>query len=152
MDCIKILRSELVSGFNNKLFEINFSASDSLIIQFKNNIFRCQFSSKKIPNGFRLYGFIKNNILYECNRCLKKFTYNKKLKVKLDLHNNIKYNKPNYDVIYFPERKKEIDILPFLIDTLLVEEPIKVLCSNNCKGLCIICGSNLNYRVCICDK
>ena len=155
MSCIKLLRSELAFGFKNKLFEIRFKESNNLVIQLKDNIFRCQFSSKKISDGFRLDGFIINNILYECSRCLKEFFYNNKLKVKLTLHNNnniYKYNNSSYDVIHFPEKHNEIDILPLLIDTLMVEQPIKVLCSFNCKGLCFICGSNLNYKVCNCDK
>ena len=41
-----------------------------------------------------------------------------------------------------------IDIEPLLIDYLFLEIPIKPVCKENCFGLCIICGQNLNQTFC----
>ncbi len=35
---------------------------------------------------------------------------------------------------------------------LLVNFPMKVLCRDDCKGLCSGCGKNLNYEECLCKK
>ena len=35
---------------------------------------------------------------------------------------------------------------------VLVNLPMKVLCRENCKGICNRCGANLNYETCECDK
>ncbi|MDI6840273.1 MAG: DUF177 domain-containing protein [bacterium] len=45
---------------------------------------------------------------------------------------------------------EEIDILPIIRDTILLSIPIKPLCSEACKGLCPICGKNLNEGACLC--
>jgi len=36
-------------------------------------------------------------------------------------------------------------------DTLLVAEPLRELCKSDCKGLCPVCGQNLNEGICECD-
>ena len=35
-------------------------------------------------------------------------------------------------------------------EEILLNFPMKTLCSNDCKGLCPVCGENLNYIVCAC--
>jgi uncharacterized protein len=41
-----------------------------------------------------------------------------------------------------------IDFTPLARDCLLLEIPIKSLCKPDCKGLCMVCGENLNLRTC----
>jgi len=41
-----------------------------------------------------------------------------------------------------------IDISKDVRDTLLLAVPMKVLCRPDCKGLCPVCGANLNYQTC----
>lgn len=36
-------------------------------------------------------------------------------------------------------------------DTLLMAEPLRELCKSDCKGLCPVCGYNLNEGTCGCD-
>ncbi|MDZ7289788.1 MAG: DUF177 domain-containing protein [candidate division KSB1 bacterium] len=45
---------------------------------------------------------------------------------------------------------KEIDITDDLRDTLLLAIPMKLLCSEDCRGLCAGCGVNLNEEACRC--
>jgi uncharacterized protein len=41
-----------------------------------------------------------------------------------------------------------IDLAPVLRDYILLEIPISPLCRSDCKGLCPICGNNLNESIC----
>ena len=45
----------------------------------------------------------------------------------------------------------EIVIDALVRDTLLVAEPLRELCKSDCKGLCPVCGQNLNEGACGCD-
>ena len=45
-----------------------------------------------------------------------------------------------------------IDVTELLRDVLLAGQPMKNLCKPNCKGLCPVCGANLNDGECGCDK
>ena len=44
-----------------------------------------------------------------------------------------------------------LDAEKFAYGEILVNLPMKVLCSENCKGICNRCGTNLNHGDCGCD-
>jgi len=41
-----------------------------------------------------------------------------------------------------------INLAPLTRDYLLLELPIKPICRPDCKGLCPVCGVNLNETIC----
>jgi uncharacterized protein len=43
-----------------------------------------------------------------------------------------------------------IDLTPVICEQIILQIPIKVLCSEECKGLCQHCGANLNNSSCNC--
>lgn len=45
-----------------------------------------------------------------------------------------------------------LDVDSWLSEELLVRLPSKVLCEEDCKGLCPVCGQNLNQSECGCDR
>ncbi len=45
-----------------------------------------------------------------------------------------------------------IDVTKLLRDVLLAGQPMKNLCKADCKGLCPVCGANLNDGECDCEK
>lgn len=44
-----------------------------------------------------------------------------------------------------------LDVDKLVYNEILVNMPMKVLCSENCKGICNRCGANLNSQTCNCD-
>lgn len=44
-----------------------------------------------------------------------------------------------------------IDITKMVIDNICLNLPLKHLCTEECKGLCPVCGINLNEKDCDCD-
>lgn len=51
-----------------------------------------------------------------------------------------------------PYTGKELDLGPALREQLLLALPMDALCRDDCKGLCQICGKNLNADPCSCDR
>jgi uncharacterized protein len=41
-----------------------------------------------------------------------------------------------------------VDFAPLVREFLLLEVPIKLLCREDCIGLCSVCGENLNLTTC----
>lgn len=41
-----------------------------------------------------------------------------------------------------------IDLEPLAREYLLIEMPISPLCREDCRGLCLVCGQNLNEKLC----
>ena len=56
----------------------------------------------------------------------------------------------NDDYIETPDFTVELDEI--VISDILLNLPQKNLCRSDCKGLCQICGQNLNHGECQCDK
>ncbi|MCI8814845.1 MAG: DUF177 domain-containing protein [Lachnospiraceae bacterium] len=46
----------------------------------------------------------------------------------------------------------ELDVEQLVYNELLVQWPMRVLCREDCKGLCSRCGANLNNKPCDCDR
>ena len=148
-----VLRSDLLTGFKNKLFEVDVNNVDHIEISLDNDILICNLTSKTAKNGFKISGYILNNVLYNCDRCLDSFCINNEINTELFLSNNAKtLEKENNNTIYFSNQENSIDFKNILLEILLVEKPIKNLCAENCKGLCTICGINLNHKTCTCSN
>lgn len=45
-----------------------------------------------------------------------------------------------------------LDVDKLIMDEIVVALPTKVLCKEDCKGLCSVCGTNLNNHTCDCHK
>jgi uncharacterized protein len=54
------------------------------------------------------------------------------------------------DIIFIPPSVVNYDLAPLLLESLLYNLPIKVVCCADCKGLCPGCGVNLNRSKCDC--
>lgn len=54
-----------------------------------------------------------------------------------------------FDVL--PEDKK-IDLAPIIQAAVIMELPLQPLCDEECKGMCVQCGANLNEGPCSCAE
>ncbi|MFH1312783.1 MAG: DUF177 domain-containing protein [Candidatus Eisenbacteria bacterium] len=55
-------------------------------------------------------------------------------------------------VIEVPAGSKYIDLADHVRSELLIVAPFKPLCSDECKGLCPVCGVDLNVDKCSCER
>ena len=148
-----VLRSDLLTGFKNKLFKVDVNNVDHIEVSLDNDILICNLTSKTAKNGFKISGYILNNVLHNCDRCLDSFCINNKINAELFLTNSTKsLDKENNNTIYFSNQETSIDFKNILLEILLIEKPIKNLCTKSCKGLCTICGINLNHKTCTCSN
>ena len=46
----------------------------------------------------------------------------------------------------------ELDVDKLVYAEILVNWPMRVLCKDDCKGICKVCGVNLNKGTCSCDS
>ena len=81
---------------------------------------------------------LSGEMRYPCARCLKPTAY----ACDFDY-------RETFDV---PADTEEISILPAIEECLFVNEPFRVLCRPDCKGLCPRCGADLNDGPCPCPE
>ncbi len=75
---------------------------------------------------------------FPCSRCLETGYYN---------------IRKEFDIIRPVNEGKVIDISAIARDEVILDYPIKLLCREDCNGICPGCGNNLNKRQCVCfDK
>ncbi len=46
---------------------------------------------------------------------------------------------------------EDIDVDELILNEILVNFPAKILCQDDCKGICPVCGKNRNLEACNCD-
>ena len=148
---MKLLRTELKSGFKNKLFEITAGDLPDRGTDFVDDHILCTLSAKMVQFGFQICGEIRASSEYECDRCLTNFRKDLMLPFKLCLAANEDLSIDGLnDFIYFPENLDSIELNNSIADIIGLSKPIKKTCSKKCKGLCSKCGSNLNNTSCDC--
>lgn len=84
-----------------------------------------------------------------CDRCSTDFTREMDMLFEHKLAQTLA-DDGNDDYIETPDFKLELDDI--VISDILLSLPQKNLCKEDCKGLCQICGKNLNEGDCSCDK
>lgn len=90
-------------------------------------------------------GNISGIISAQCSRCLVMFDY------PMDVDFDEKFSKSTSEDESYPITDNSIDLTDMVIENLIVSMPLKPLCSEECKGLCLNCGSNLNESKCDCE-
>lgn len=93
-------------------------------------------------------GEAHGKITSRCCRCLEPVSINLSAEVDAVFARQIDPEDPD---LYIFEGSK-IDITDAVRDALLLELPYRFLCSEDCKGLCPRCGSNLNLGTCTCQE
>lgn len=99
-----------------------------------------------IGESFEVEGQIKTTIKTSCYRCLEDAIYN------VDVNFIEEYTNKNVqddDKIIFKD--DFIELNEYVLGSILLNLPMKMLCRPDCKGLCPVCGTNLNFNVCQCE-
>jgi uncharacterized protein len=99
----------------------------------------------RTPQGLLVQAKIQGDTMLDCVRCLEPFS--------TILH-------ANFTELYAFSRRNitesgllvpddgQIDLGPLLREIMFLELPISPLCRPECKGLCPVCGENLNITTC----
>lgn len=91
-------------------------------------------------------------LVIPCDRCLE--DVNKRIKIhtskEVDLSETAEDRKEALEEMDYIDGTA-FDVEKFAYGEILVNLPMKVLCREDCKGICNRCGTNLNHGECGCD-
>jgi len=117
-----------------------------------------EFTLAHKERDLHIQGAFKTAVRYKCSRCLQEFS---------------RPLAADFDLVYLPQRAYKVDEEIALayedmetgfydgvrldVDQMVLEQielsiPMKFICSDDCKGLCYICGANLNEGTCACPR
>lgn len=88
-----------------------------------------------------------------CDRCLRDVAYELVLSSEreIDFSLSEKERAEQLDETGFINGY-DLDVDEFVCEEILLGFPMKVLCKEDCKGICKVCGANLNEGECGCDR
>lgn len=112
---------------------------------------------QKLPDHVRVIGNIQGTLQVACHRCLEDFPWT--LREQVDLHlmveeskqeedEDLEFDEEDEDIGFFDGEVIEVDHL--VAEQIFLALPYKLLCSEDCRGLCPRCGANLNLEPCTC--
>lgn len=99
-----------------------------------------ELTARSVSGSILVSGRVAGKVSAACGRCLVPF--------ELEIVNE------NIELYYAKEdiREEEMDITADIRDELLITLPMNPLCSDECSGLCPVCGGNRNKKKCSCSQ
>ncbi|MEC4684698.1 MAG: DUF177 domain-containing protein [Nitrospirota bacterium] len=104
----------------------------------------------------RIEGDIQGRVALQCSRCL--INFQKELSLNIDLlyhpaaevakEETYEVSRDEINIGFYSN--DEIDITQVIREQLILNLPMKALCDETCKGLCPVCGADLNLQRCEC--
>ncbi len=108
------------------------------------------------PDHIRITGKIEGRFEVSCHRCLKpvELPLNEQVDIFLiaEEQDSVDEEKEleREDLVYEFFDGEVIEIDQLVAEQIFLALPVKVLCSEECKGICPGCGANLNDEKCKC--
>lgn len=137
----------LTGTLNPEIYDIAGTFPDEITVEMNANRFNQNVSANLN---------IRTNGNFQCDRCLAEFTHeiieNQSLFFRLIAGGEHSDIDDEEDVICLREDEKEYDLSEFVAEQLGLAIPIKKLCKEDCKGLCSVCGADLNKEQCKCNR
>ena len=96
-------------------------------------------------------GLITTCIHGVCDRCTAEFDREMEISIDAVLVTELA-NEENEDEWVFTLEGDSADLDDIVRTVFVLNMDSKLLCSDDCKGLCCGCGKNLNHEACSCEK
>jgi uncharacterized protein len=106
----------------------------------------------------RVHGKVATRVILGCARCLNEYEmaitspftifFSRAAEIPLDEEVEL----AEEDLVSATYVGDEIDLTPEIAEQVLLEIPFKPLCREECRGLCNVCGADLNVTECGCDR
>jgi uncharacterized protein len=104
-------------------------------------------------------GWVKGKMQLACDRCLREFEspYKSYFEVRYRAQGTGEdpegvgvYPDGQFEIVYFEGQL--LDVADQIRQTILLSVPMRVLCKEDCRGLCGGCGVDLNLGTCRCSE
>ncbi|MEZ0324051.1 MAG: DUF177 domain-containing protein [Hydrogenothermaceae bacterium] len=109
----------------------------------------------KDKDGYIITISVDTSIKMCCDRCLiefpQKFVFSESVLFTKKMPKHSELSEEELFTEYLEDEEK-FNLNEFVREEILVNTPMKVLCKEDCKGLCPFCGIDKNIESCDCEK
>jgi uncharacterized protein len=155
------MRIEIASLSGAKEFAHSYGPGEFLLEDDRLRLVNPPAVTGKIrPEGNRVHveGRVTVGVQVECDRCLKLIEFPVDSSFKLEYvtpedyqaQQAVELTEDDLDLSIFDGEAIDIDEL--LTEELLLAVPDHILCRDDCKGICPVCGGDRNAVACGCEK
>ena len=117
-----------------------------------------QLKIMQIDSEVIVKGEVMADVKLQCSRCLMDFDQRLSVPVDVAYHplEALKGEERHeimvgeLDMDFYPG--EEVNLMTLVKEQTVLHIPMKPLCTNRCKGLCLTCGKNLNTGYCTCSE
>ena len=107
---------------------------------------------KKVLKEVSVIGNVQLSVQSPCSRCVEPVKIELNPQIGLVLSPGNKIGEEDISLEHETYQGDEIDLSNYIREQVAISLPVKVVCSEECKGLCTTCGTNQNKECCECDK
>lgn len=141
-------------------FEHQYAANELDLSQYEFSLTQPPRVTGRVTNiaqEMRVQGSLQATLTAECDRCLEAVTlpiandfdlYYMPVTAQADKSGETELLARDLDFSFYQNERIELDEL--VLEQLELSLPIRILCQEDCKGLCAQCGTNLNVESCNC--
>ncbi len=144
-----------ISGLSNGLHEYLFTAEPGEIGLNSNFHASVEVDARLDKTAHQLYlkAGIRTSGTFECDRCLEPFELPilARYSVVYLYNESDKGNYPPEEIKIISPDTTSINLAEDIREMTLLSVPLKLLCREDCLGLCPKCGTNLNRKRCACE-
>jgi uncharacterized protein len=135
--------------------EIQFSHEDAVLSE----PVRTDFVLSHKDRDLHIEGKLETAIRFKCSRCVKDFS--RRFSASFGLFylpqpdwgrkgDEIELKYEDMEVAYYDGIRFDVDLM--VLEQIELGMPMKFVCREDCKGLCYLCGADLNEGPCPCKK
>lgn len=119
--------------------------------------YRIELLARRSGETFYFNSKLRGTLSTQCHKCLKPTDF--EVDTDFDLivqrgeagvSEDSSYTHDEY--IFIPIGQQDITLDQYIYENLVINIPMRILCNEQCRGLCPECGADLNIEPCSCNQ
>jgi uncharacterized protein len=119
---------------------------------------RVRAKVSKVADKFLVEGTIRGRIRIRCDRCLEPF--HREMESRFHVYLVVPREGTDQEEVELLDEDLEVDFIKgdtvdlsdMVREQIYLSLPMRSICKETCRGLCPVCGANLNETPCLCRK
>ena len=107
---------------------------------------------QNLESRFLVNGSLQATATSECGRCLQDFPLQWDVAVDLMVLRDVNSDEEEGETLLILQRNGVVDLREALRECTVLAYPLNPVCREDCQGLCVECGCDLNRETCDCVK
>ena len=132
---------------NNKDIELNIDDPVRIADDLVANSIKGQLRLSRTKEGILAQSKLSIAVERPCARCLETFEHH----IPVNVEELYASPRPIGETEFFVGQDAQLNLAPLIRAEVLIALSHREHCSDDCKGLCPVCGVNLNHESCDCE-